>query len=169
MFYLLRPVRFLAKAVTSESTPRQLALGFALGLLIGLVPKGNLIAVTLVVMLGAMKVNLGAGMLAAFAFSWIGVLTDPLTHRIGLSVLEVPSLRPFWTGLHNIPLMPWTHFNNTVVLGSFLLGVALMYPVYRLSEPLFAKYMPRVEERVRKFKVVQLLWGTEWAGRLGSE
>jgi uncharacterized protein (TIGR03546 family) len=168
MFYLLRPVRFLAKAVTSENTPRQLAFGFALGLLIGLVPKGNLIAIVLMMMLGAMKVNLGAGMLAAFAFSWVGLLTDPLTHRIGLTVLEVQSLRPFWTGLYNIPLMPWTHFNNTVVLGSFLLGTALLYPAYRLSEPLFAKYTPRLEERLRKFKVVQLLWGTEWAGRLGS-
>jgi hypothetical protein len=66
-------------------------------------------------------------------------------------------------------LVPWTHFNNSVVLGSLLLGIALLYPVYRLSEPRFEKYAPKLEQRLKKFKVVKLLWGTEWAGRLGSE
>lgn len=169
MFYLLRPFRFLAKAVTSENAPRQLAWGFALGVLIGLVPKGNLIAVALMMILGATRVNLGAGMLAAFIFSWVGMLTDPLTHRVGLAILEIESLRPFYMSLYNLPLVPWTHFNNSIVLGSLLLGIALLYPVYRLTEPQFEKYAPKLEERLKKFKVVKLLWGTEWAGRLGSE
>ena len=140
-----------------------------MGVLIGLVPKGNLIAVALMMILGATRVNLGAGMLAAFIFSWVGMLTDPLTHRVGLAILEIESLRPFYMSLYNLPLVPWTHFNNSIVLGSLLLGIALLYPVYRLTEPQFEKYAPKLEERLKKFKVVKLLWGTEWAGRLGSE
>lgn len=169
MFYLLRPFRFFAKAVTAENAPRQLAWGFAIGVLVGLVPKGNLIAIVLMTILGGLRVNLGAGMLAAFLFSWVGMVTDPLTHRMGLAILEIDALRPFYVWLYNLPLMAWTSFNNTVVLGSLLLGLTLVYPVFRLSEPQFEKYAPRFTARVQKYRLVKLLWGTEWAGRLGSE
>ena len=169
MFYLLRPIRFFAKAVTAENAPKQLAWGFALGVVVGLVPKGNLIAIVLMTILGAMRVNLGAGMLAAFLFSWVGMVTDPLTHRMGQAVLEIEGLRSFYVWLYNLPMMAWTNFNNTVVLGSLMLGLALIYPVYRLTEPQFAKHVPKFEAKMSKFRVVKLLWGTEWAGRLGSE
>lgn len=166
---LLRPIRFLAKALTAESTSRQLALGLAMGVVIGLVPKGNLIAVLLTTMLCASKVNLGAGMLTAFLCSWLGPLVDPLTHRIGLSLLTSRPLQPMWTAFADAPLAAWTRFNNTVVLGSLVLGAALFYPAYRSSQPLFARYAPQIGDRLRRFRVVQVLWGTGMAGRLVHE
>jgi len=169
MFFVLRPFRFLAQALTDQNTPRQIALGFAMGLVVGLVPKDNLIAVVLMSVLCATKVNLGAGMLAAIVFSWVGMLTDPLTHRIGLSLLTAETLKPTWTALYDLPLMPWIGFNNTVVLGSLLLGLTLLYPALRLSEPVIARYKPQVEKRLKNYKIAHLLWGTEWAGKLGTQ
>ena len=148
------------------TTSSCLAHGFALGALVGLVPKGNLTAVVLMVILCGARVNLGAGMLAAFAFSWIGLLLDPLSHRAGVFLLEWQPLVPAWTWLYNLPVVPWTQFNNTVVLGSLVLGLAAYYPLVRLSEPLFARYKPRVEERLRRYRVVQVLLGAEWTARL---
>ncbi len=167
MFYLLRPFRFLAKALTDESTPRQLALGFAFGLVVGLVPKGNLTAIALMIALCATRINLGAGMLSAFLFSWLGMLIDPLTHQIGFLLLTAESLRSLWTCFYNIPVMPWTDFNNTIVLGSLVLGLMLFYPAYRTSLPFFDRYTSKMSDKLKKFKLVQLLWGTEWAGRMG--
>lgn len=163
---VLRPFRFLAEALVEESTSRQLAWGFALGMVVGLVPKGNLTAVALMMLLCLLRVNLGVGMLAAFAFSWIGVLADPWTHQLGYALLTHDSLTGFWTQLANLPIVPWTSFNNTVVLGSLAAGVVLLFPAYKLSEPVFARYVPPLAERARKFRIVQLLWGAEWAGRL---
>lgn len=60
--FFLRPVRFFFKALVTDNTPSQLALGFALGVVIGLVPKGNLLAISLMVVLSAIRVNLGMGM-----------------------------------------------------------------------------------------------------------
>ncbi len=168
MLFFLRPVRFLAKAMTDEATPRRLAAGFALGIVIGLVPKGNLTAIALMIVLCGTKVNLGAGMLSAFLFSWVGTITDPLTHQIGLALLTWESLEPMWTALYNTPVMPWTDFNNTIVLGSLVLGLLIAYPAYRLVEPPTRRYTPPVSERLKKFKIVQMLWGSEWAGRLGQ-
>lgn len=165
---VIRPLRFLAKALTQQDTPRQLAHGVALGALVGLVPKDNLIAVALMTVLCAARINLGAGMLAAFAFSWIGVLVDPLSHRAGLWLLQQDSLAPFWTWLYNLPVVPWTRFNNTVVLGSLVVGIALYYPLLRLSEPPIARIKPRLEERLRRYRVVKALLGAEWTARVGA-
>ena len=164
----LTPIRFLVEALTAESSSRQLALGFALGLVIGLVPKGNLLAVALVMVLYCLRVNLAAGLCSAVLFSWLGVLTDPFTHQIGLWLLSAESLRSVWTQLYDLPLAPWTGFNNTVVLGSLLLGLALFYPVYRVSEPLAARFGPPLQRRLQRFRLVRLLWGLEMAGSVGG-
>jgi len=163
LFQLIRPVRVAARAFTAAATPRQLALGFALGMLIGLVPKGNLTALVLAVILLGTRVNLGTGMLSAALFSWVGMFVDPLTHRIGEAFLTIPSLQPTWAYLYDLPLAPWTGFNNTVVLGSLLFGLWLFYPAYRLSELAFERAQPWVAERLGKYRLVQLLRGAEIA------
>ena len=164
--FFLRPIRFFFKALITDNTPSQLALGFALGMVIGLVPKGNLIAISLMIVLSAIRVNLGMGMLSAFAFSWAGVLLDPFTHRIGEALLTTDQLGSFWTGLYNQPMAPWTKFNNTIVLGSFVLGMTLLIPIFLIAKPIFRTYTPDWSERLQKFKLVQVLHGTELSTRL---
>lgn len=164
----LRPLRFFARALTDQDTPRQLALGFALGMACGLVPKGNLIAVALMLIICGSKVNLGTAMLGAFLFSWVGMLVDPLSHQIGLWLLTQDSLHGFWTILYNMPLIPWTKFNNTIVLGSLLIALGLFYPVYRLSKSRFAVWQPKWAERLRKYRLAKVLLGAEYAGKLGG-
>lgn len=165
---LLRPIRFLARALTDQTTPGQLAMGFALGMVAGLVPKGNLLAVVLMMMVCGSRVNLGTAMLGMFLFSWVGVLLDPVSHELGMWLLTRDSLAGFWTALYNLPILPWSKFNNSVVLGSFLLGLAMLYPVYRLSQPRFAVWQPNLAERFRKFRLAKLLLGAECAGKLGG-
>ena len=46
----------------------------------------------------------------------LGFIFDPVFHAIGLQLLEAPSLRGLWTSMYNTPLVPYTNFNNTVVL-----------------------------------------------------
>ena len=116
-------------------------------------------------LLALLNVNLAAGYAAAALFSLLSPLLDPLTHRLGLSLLEAQALRPLWSSLYDAPILPWTRFNNTVVLGSFLLGLALLFPVYRAATPLFARYQERYGARIRKWKLIQLLLGAETAGR----
>lgn len=164
--FFLKPIRLFFKALTTDNTPKQMALGLALGIAIGLVPKGNLIAIVLMVILGALRVNLGVGILTAFCISWLGIWLDPLTHQLGSFLLQHHKLRPFWTEAYNLPVVPWTKFNNTVVLGSTCAGMMLLLPVYWLSTPLFAKYTPNWADRLQRYKIVQVLWGTEITGKL---
>jgi uncharacterized protein (TIGR03546 family) len=154
---LLKPVRLVIKAFTSNDSPAQLAAGFALGMMIGLMPKGNLAAGVLSVLLLATRVNLGAAAAAAGAFSWLGMWTDPFAQFIGLSLLTAPSLRATWTSLYNLPLVPWTHFNNTLVLGNLLLAGCLFYPVYHLGKHACQRWRPWLAEKAKRHELVDLL------------
>ena len=139
MFWLIKQFLYLRKAITAGDTPRQLAAGVALGMMLGLLPKGNLLAICLSLAIGACRVNMAVAMLSALAFSCVGMLADPLTGRLGLMLLKWDALRPTWTTFYNLPLAPWTAFNNTVVLGSCLLGMLLCYPTYRLAWSFFER------------------------------
>ena len=46
------------------------------------------------------------------------------------SLLTAPSLRPLWTTCYNMPLVPYTNFNNTVVLESLVGWLVLVVPIY---------------------------------------
>src|SRR5262245_35280770 len=164
--FFLRPLRFIAQALVLETTPRQLAWGFALGMMIGLIPKGNLIAVALMTLFCALRINVAAGTAAIFVFSWVGMLLDPVSHRLGHYLLTLAPLQSHWTSLYNLNLVPWTAFNNTVVLGNTLIGLALLLPVYVLMRRLFDRFAPKWAEHLKKYRIVHLLRGSELAGKL---
>ncbi len=164
--FLLRPFRLFAKALTIDATPQQMALGMSFGMLVGLVPKGNLLAAVLMIILCSLRINLAVGLMAAFVFSWADMLLDPITHQIGSFVLKHESLQGLWTQMYDTSVLPWTNFNNTVVMGSFVLGLGLFGPVYFLSRPFFAVTTPRLSAWVKRFRLISLLWGGEITGKL---
>jgi uncharacterized protein (TIGR03546 family) len=130
---LVRPVRRLTNALLSSDTPHQLALGFALGMVIGLMPKGNLIVLSLCVLLFSLRVNAGLGLIAAVLFSCVAPLVGSFADRLGLAVLSADSLQASYAAVFKLPLGPWLGFHNTVVTGSLLIGLYLAYPVYWFS------------------------------------
>ena len=144
MFQLnyLKPVRYLWRVFACDNSPRQVAMGIALGMMIGLVPKGNLVAIGLAVLLFGLRVNIGGGLLVAFLVSLLSPQLDGLTHGLGMRVLNVPFVYQRLTSWYQLPLVPWTSLNNSVVMGGLLLGAALFYPVFHLSESLLLKLWP---------------------------
>ena len=138
MLWLIKQFLYLRKAVSTGDSPRLLAFSLALGMVLGLMPKGNLLAVLVSMVLFASRSNLAVAMISALLFSYVGPWADPLTDRLGAALLNWPVLRPTWMWLHSQPLVPWTSFNNTVVLGSLTLGLLLFYPVYRVVWSFFA-------------------------------
>jgi uncharacterized protein (TIGR03546 family) len=147
--WLSWPLRWLLKPFIASCSPQQVALGLALGMVVGLVPKGNLTAAALGVVLLAANVNLGAAALAVFCFSWIGWLIDPVSHTVGAMLLFAQPLVPVWTWLYRLPLGPWLALNNTVVLGSLTLGLALAWPAYHFARKTAAAQLPKLSERLR--------------------
>jgi uncharacterized protein (TIGR03546 family) len=168
MFLILRPLRLLLQAFVMESTPRQMSLGLAFGVLVGLVPKGNLLAIVLGTLLASTRVNLAIATLAIVLCSFAALACDSLFDQIGGYILAQPSLQNMWTELANMPFMPWTDFNNTIVMGSFATGLVLLWPVHRLSRPFFEKYAEKIAERARRWRWAKFILGAEWANRIAA-
>jgi len=148
-------LRIFVRLLRAGGTPNGLALGFALGMMLGLLPKGNLTALGLSLLVLALEVNLTAVAAATLLFSWVAVATDPLAHRLGWAILTLPSCQSAFAKLYELPLVPWTALNNTVVLGSLVLSLVLFYPVYRLSWLGFTGYQTWIGQIRHKYRIGQ--------------
>jgi uncharacterized protein (TIGR03546 family) len=150
MLGLLKLIQSIIKTLHSAGTPGQVAAGMALGSALGLTPLVNVHNLLIFSLLVLLNVSFGGGMLGWMLFVPIGFLLDPLFHRIGLALLQDASLRPLWTSFTNTPILPYTNFNNTVVLGSFVAWVVLAVPIFFAARYGVARYRATVGERVRQ-------------------
>src|SRR5512143_1354493 len=151
----LKLLHSLISTLNSEGTPRQIAAGFALGTALGLTPIMNVHNLLVFAAALLLNVSFGAFLLGWTVFVPLGFALDPLFHAIGLALLQAPPLTGFWTALYNVPGVPLTSFNNSVVLGSFVSWVVLWLPIYFLSRWLVTRYRVHVYERLKKTRFFQ--------------
>ncbi len=143
LLWIYKLVKSVRRALLSEDSAKQLAWGIALGLLLGLVPKGNLLAPCLLLGILCLAVNHTLAIATAAVVTLTGGFIDPLSHRIGLEILSQPSARDVLADFQRLPVAPWLSLNNTVVLGGFTLGLAALLPVYWVARPLLERYKAR--------------------------
>ena len=148
MFALLKLIQSLLGALHSERTPGQLAAGIALGSILGLTPLVNLHNAVVFAALVLLNVSFAGGMLGWAVFVPIGFLLDPLFDWIGHTLLFTPAFTPFFTSLYNMPIVPLTNFNNTVVLGSLVFAVLFAIPLFFAARYGVVRYRATIAERV---------------------
>lgn len=150
MLALLKLIQSIIKTLHSEGTPGQVAAGIAIGSVLGLTPLLNLHNLFIFSLVVLLNISFGGAMLGWALFVPLGFLLDPAFHRIGLALLQEPSLRPAWTALTNTSLVPYTNFNNTVVLGSVVGWMILALPIFFAARYGVARYRATIGERVRQ-------------------
>ena len=81
-------------------------------------------------------------------------------------MLQMEALQGMWTAMYNSP--PWglTRFNNTVVLGSLVLGAIFSVAAFPLLIWAVKSYREQFLARLSKFKLVQVVMGSRWGSRL---
>jgi uncharacterized protein (TIGR03546 family) len=150
MFAIIKLIQSLFGALHSEGTPGQLAAGIVLGSFLGLTPLLNLHNAVIFAALVLLNISFAGGMLGWAVFIPFGFLLDPLFDWIGHSLLLAPGLRGLWTSLYNMPIMPLTNFNNTVVLGSVVFALLFAVPLFFAARYGVARYRATLGERVRQ-------------------
>ena len=152
-------LKFLKKIITilnSDISPRQIAAGFALGAFLGLPPSNivNNLAVFFVIMI--LNVNVAAAMLGAAVFALVSFAADPIADGVGYLLLaRMEFLSPLWVKLYNVPVVPFTRFYNTVMLGSFVLAAALLAPVTLAAESFVVYYRANLKVKVANLKIMK--------------
>ncbi|MEM5947537.1 TIGR03546 family protein [Spirochaetia bacterium 38H-sp] len=153
-------IKAIARVIVAFNTnvkKEQIALGAAWGLMLGLVPTGNLLWVLLLVV--AVFIRQHHGMLVLFIFvgRLLAALIVPVVDAIGFAVLTAPLLYDFWTFLYNLPLIPLSNFNNTLVLGGFILSIAMFLPVFFVVRGFVPFYRMRVVPAIIESKFYKAL------------
>jgi uncharacterized protein (TIGR03546 family) len=161
MLGLLKLIQSMIKTLHSAGTPGQVALGMSLGSALGLTPLMNVHNLLIFSMLVLLNVSFGGGMLGWMLFVPIGFLLDPVFHAIGLELLEAAALRPMWTGFTNTPILPYTNFNNTVVLGSFVAWLVLTVPIFFAARYGITRYRATIGERVRQSRIYKAVTASQ--------
>lgn len=152
----------LIKAFRAGESPNQIAFGFAIGFFMGLMPFWTLQNFILLFILFIFNINLAAATVAYILASMFAYLLDPLFHNLGFFILtQIEFLQPFWEKLYNTVISPLTRFYNTVVMGSFVSGLILSVPVFFAMKSLVVVYREKLEAKINRFKIVQLISGSK--------
>ncbi|WP_442507248.1 TIGR03546 family protein [Novipirellula sp. SH528] len=137
-------------AIAGRKYPHQLAGAVAIGALLGIIPHGNLLALFVLIVLLSLKINHSMAALTTIGTTFAATKLDPYSHDVGSYILTHPTLGPKMASFWKLPLVPWTDLNNTVVLGSFVIGLAAVLPIFLITYPVFRLFKPRDAEAERE-------------------
>ena len=147
---LLKLLQSIIKTLNSEGTPGQVSMGMALGACLGLTPLVNVHNALVFALALILNVSLSGFFLGWTISVPVGFLLDPLFNWIGTALLGWGALQGLWTWMYNVPGLPLTNFNNTVVLGSVVAWLLLILPLFFLFRMLIARYRLHVYERLKQ-------------------
>ncbi len=162
MTILLKQLFAFFRLLNSDTATNQLAAGLACGVILGFAPILSLQAMLVLFCCFFFRIQLGAAFLSAFFFKFIAYLFDPVSNTLGKSVLEAPSLRSLFVQLYNMPFVPMTRFNNSIVMGSGLISFILVIPLFFLFKNLILKYRATVVARYKQTKIWKFWAGTSF-------
>ena len=157
MLVILKFIQSLVGTLNSDGTPRQVAAGIALGAVFGLTPLLNLHNLVLFGLALILNVSMGGVFLGWAIFVPVGFALDPLFDAIGKTLLGSGALRGLWTSLYNVPVVPFTNFNNSVVLGSFVFWLVTFVPFYFVWKWAVARYREKVYERLKRWRIFHVI------------
>lgn len=154
---MFKPLAKLLKALSSNRDPGAIACAFACGIILGLMPKDNALWYILFIFIFFMRIQRGAFAIAVILGSLIAPSLDPLFDQVGYYILSMENMRSTYARILNIPFVSFTRLNNTIVMGSFALGVAAYIPLYIFSRIFVFVWRRYIGNLMRKIKVLQMI------------
>jgi len=147
-------------ALNSNRRPGEIGAAAGCAVLLVLIPAGNLVWIALLVALFFVKVNLSVALLTLAVLSPFAGLSDPLLDTIGYRILTAANLQGVFTTWYNLPIAPFTGFNNTLVAGGLALGAVLWFPVFLATRAFVQLYRNTLRAKIAALPPVQ------WFSRL---
>ena len=112
-----------------RSSNQQFSLALFAGLFLGFLPT-FLTLQSIFIVLGLFFFRVPWRPLITFVgLGWFlgAFLLDPLFHMVGEAILTISSVQGLFEVMNQMPIVPFTQFNNTVVMGAMLVASAC-YP-----------------------------------------
>ncbi len=158
MYWLIKLVQSLVRALNSEGTPGQVAAGIALGSIVGLTPFVNLHNALMLSLILIVNVSVPGAVLGWFGCIPLGFVLDPVFDAVGRSLLlDVPALSGFWATIYNTPVLALTNLTNSVVLGSLVGWAVLAVPIFLLARWGVGRYRATIYARYKDAKLFKAI------------
>jgi uncharacterized protein (TIGR03546 family) len=154
---LIKATLKLVFALNSNAKKSQIAAGFAWGLLLGLIPAGNAFWIVLFLVSFFFDHNHGAKIFSMALIKLLSPVIAPWIDILGWEVLHIEALQPLFTTMFNMPFVPFTKFNNTLVAGGIVGGVILWLPAFFLFMILIPLYRDKLAPKIRNSKLIQAI------------
>jgi uncharacterized protein (TIGR03546 family) len=132
----------------------QIAAGFAWGLLLALVPIGVFWVILFLVSF-FLRHNQGSKLLVMVIFKLLMPLLVMPIDALGWMILHIDALQPLFTGLYNLPFVPFTRFYNTLVAGGLVGGIVLWVPAFLLALAFVTVYRNTLAPALRNLTLVK--------------
>lgn len=156
--FLIKYIQSLLSTLNADVSPNEIAAGVAMGAVMGLVPKSNLIALSLWALIMIFRINFSMATASVVIFTGVSQISDRWTEPFGYWLLTgVPALKPLWTWLYNLPIVPFTNFNHSVVLGNAATGVILFIPIFLAAKIGVIKYRTQWKDKILQWRIMQAL------------
>lgn len=123
MLFIIQQFIALIKLLHSENSDSKIAWAFVLGLFASVSPVLSLQGVVFICIALFVRVQLGAFLLSWLLFSILTLPFVGIFHSLGASLLSLESLRAVYVFMQSGTFLSLTRFNNTIVLGGFLLAL----------------------------------------------
>jgi len=162
MSLILKQIFAFLKLLNSDTGQISLSLGVTCGFILGMTPVLSLQSLVVFLLLFFFRIQIGAAFVTAFFFKFIAYLLDPAFHSIGTMVLENKDLAPLFTTLYNMPIIPYTRFNNSIVMGSGILTFLLSPLIFILSYKMIMKYREVILARFKETKLWKAVEATKF-------
>lgn len=158
MYWIIKLIQNLVKALNSEGTPGQVAAGIAIGACLGLTPLLNLHNLLIVGVILFFRVSVPGAMLGWLIFTPAGFVLDPVFDTLGTRLLvDSTALRDVWGTAYNTPVVALANPTNTIVVGSFVGWLILALPIFFAARWGVARYRRTIYERYKDAKLFRAL------------
>lgn len=160
MTLILKQLFSFIKILNSDTGENQVAAGIACGLILGFAPALSLQSFLVFIIIFLFRIQVGAALVSAFFFSIIAFLLDPLFDIVGGHILEIGALQGLYTVLYNMPIIPFTKFYNSIVMGAGVISIILFPVMFFLGKKFVSQYRNTILTKIQNTKAYKALKAT---------
>ena len=154
------------KALNSNAAAGQVALGMAFGMALGFIPVSALHWWVILILMYITNSNLAAGAVFTAVFKIAGAALGAVFDSTGYAVLSSPGLENFFTGLYNMPLVPFTRYYNTVVMSTTIISLILFVPAFFIFRAAVKSYRTGVRDKMAETKAFKTFMKVPLVGKI---
>ncbi len=158
---MFKIIKKILKFLNSQADPVEIAIGVILGLFAAFLSPAFFNVILLFLLALLLNCNFGIFFLSTGLFKMLTILIDPIGDVAGKFILTRDFLVPLWKIIAEIPVLSLTSFNNSVIMGNFIIGIILSPVIWLITVKTVEFYRENLKNKVMKFKIMQILTGMD--------